>query len=160
MFLIVCIFLSKDPRSIQIFTSVWPINTNIYIGMADQYRYLYRYGRSIQIFTSVWPINTYIYIGMADQYRYLHRYGRSIQIFTSVWPFNTDIYIGMVYIDLICDQSPMHGCESLSVTCRRSVVSSGYSGTPVKVKFHHHHHHHRLDMTLAVTEVLSPNKLN
>ena len=43
-------------------------------------------------------------------------------------------------------------CESLSVTCRRSVVSSGYSGFLT----YHHHHHDRLDMTLAVAEVLDP----
>ena len=30
---------------------------------------------------------------------------------------------------------------------------------PVKLTFHHHHDH-RFDMTLAVAEVLSPNKLN
>ena len=47
----------------------------------------------------------------------------------------------------------------MSVTCRRSVVSSRYSGF-----LHHavkltcrHHHHHRLDMTLAVAKALNPN---
>ena len=51
--------------------------------------------------------------------------------------------------------------HSLSVTCRTSVVSSGYSGFLLTVKpTFYHHPNHGLDMTLAVAEALTPNKPN
>ena len=47
-----------------------------------------------------------------------------------------------------------------SVTCRRSVVSSGYSGFLHQNKLISSSSFHRLDMTLAVAKALNPNKPN